>query len=137
LSIDRESWNLRSQTEETVVAAVLIVEDNVIMREILVARFRAGGQFDSVIEAATGAEALIAAAQQQLTAVVLDLSLPDARGTSLIPTLRVHSPRARIVVFSADVAGRIEAERSGADGFVLKGADLTELDRMLTEGSDW
>jgi two-component system response regulator EvgA len=116
------------------VAAVLIVEDHALMRDLLVAHFRAGGRFDSVIEAATGAEALIAVAQQELAAVVLDLSLPDARGSSLIPALRAGNPRVRIVVFSADPLGRIEAERSGADGFVAKGADLAELDRILDPG---
>jgi DNA-binding NarL/FixJ family response regulator len=88
-----------------------------------------------VIEAATGAEALVAADQHQLAAVVLDLSLPDARGSTLIPALRQNSPRARIVVFSADLLGRIEAEESGADGFVMKGADLAELDRILEPAS--
>jgi DNA-binding NarL/FixJ family response regulator len=112
-------------------AVVLVVEDNDLMREVLVEHLRLGSRFDSVIEAATGAEALIAAAQHQLAGVVLDLSLPDVRGSSLIPALRQNSPQARIVVFSADPLGRFEAEQSGADGFVVKGADLAELDRIL------
>jgi CheY-like chemotaxis protein len=112
-------------------AVVLVVEDNELMRSVVVEHLRVGGRFDSVIEAATGAEALIAAAQHRLAGVVLDLSLPDVRGSSLIPALRQNSPRARIVVFSADPLGKAEAERSGADGFVIKGADLAELDRIL------
>jgi CheY-like chemotaxis protein len=116
-------------------AVALVIEDNELMRSVVVAHLRAGGRFDSVIEAATGAEALIAAAQHQLAAVVLDLSLPDARGSTLIPALRLNSPRVRIVVFSADLLGRAEAERYGADGFVVKGAELAELDRILIPDS--
>ena len=121
--------------EEAMMPAMLIVEDHRLMREMLGEYLRAHGRFDLVIEAATGAEALIAAAQHQLAAVVLDLCLPDARGSSLIPALRASSPRARIIVFSADLNGRIEAELSGADGFVAKGADLAELDRILAPGN--
>jgi DNA-binding NarL/FixJ family response regulator len=112
-------------------AVVLVVEDNVLMRSILVEHFHTGGRFGSVIEAGTGAEALIASAQHQLAGVVLDLSLPDGRGSSLIPALRQHNPQVRIVVFSADPLGSVEAQRFGADGFVIKGADLAELDRLL------
>jgi DNA-binding NarL/FixJ family response regulator len=126
---------LRVLTEEAAVTAVLVVEDNRLMREILGDYLRADGRFDLVIEAATGAEALITAAQHQLAAVVLDLSLPDSRGSSLIPALRASNPSARIIVFSGDLDGRIEAESSGADGFVAKGADLAELDRILAPGS--
>ncbi|MDT4995931.1 MAG: hypothetical protein QOH97_5823 [Actinoplanes sp.] len=114
---------------------VLVVEDNDLMRQVLVSHLRAGGRFDSVIEAATGAEALVAAAQHHFAAVVMDLSLPDVRGSSLIVALRASSPRARIVVFSAELHGRIEADRYGADGFVAKGAELAELDHILDPDS--
>jgi CheY-like chemotaxis protein len=126
---------LRVLAEEAVVTAMLVVEDDRLMREILGEYLRADGRFDIVLEAATGAEALIAAAQHQLAAVVLDLCLPDSRGSSLIPALRASNPSARIIVFSGDLDGRIEAESSGADGFVAKGADLAELDRILAPGS--
>jgi hypothetical protein len=45
----------------------------------------------------------------------------------------------RIIVFSADPLGGIEAERFGADGFVVRGADRAELDLILvpTEIAGW
>ncbi|MDQ2749988.1 MAG: response regulator [Actinomycetota bacterium] len=111
------------------VTSLLIVEDNELLRKTVAAHLRDGGRFDSVIEAGTGAEALSAAAEREFVAVVLDLSLPDVRGSSIISALRAHSPAAHIVVFSADINGGAEAARFGADGFVLKGVDLAELDR--------
>jgi hypothetical protein len=40
-----------------------------------------------------------------------------------------------MVVFSAALHGRIEADRYGGDGFVAKGAELAELDHILDPDS--
>ncbi len=61
--------------------------------------------------------------------VLLDLGLPDGRGTSLVPALREQAPAPAIVAFTVfgDETSVVEAIAAGVDGYVLKTASTEVL----------
>ncbi len=54
--------------------------------------------------------------------LLLDLGLPDGRGTQLIPQVRTQAPRAQVVAFTVfdDESNVLEAIEAGVDGYALK-----------------
>lgn len=107
---------------------VAIVEDQAAVRDTLVACLRG---VDG-IEVAWAANSL-ADTRARLTApadvVLLDLGLPDGRGTALVPLLRQCVPPPAIVAFTVfgDEASVVEAIAAGVDGYVLKTASAEVL----------
>ena len=86
---------------------------------------RAGYEVET---AATAAEALAAAAMRPPQAVILDLLLPDGRGTDVCRELRGWSD-VPILVLSAvgDEQEKIAALDAGADDYVTKPFSVDEL----------
>lgn len=103
--------------------SLLLVEDNpgdvVLVHEAL----RECGTPTQVDHAATLAAALARTEASRPDAVLLDLNLPDSRGVETVISLRRHAPRIPIVVFTgtADEAVGLEAVRSGAQDYLVKG----------------
>lgn len=81
-----------------------------------------------VVTAATGAQALHAAAADKPDLVVLDLGLPDIDGTEVIRRLRAWTP-VPIVILSGrlDSRNKIDALDAGADDYVTKPFSVEEL----------
>ncbi len=107
-------------------AAVLVVEDDVAMRRVLVTALRTSAY--TVIEAGTGREAAAQAAGRNPDVILLDLGLPDADGVDLTRKLRTLT-RAPIIVISA--RGRehdkVAALDAGADDYLTKPFGTVEL----------
>ena len=78
--------------------------------------------------AATGSEALAAAAKHPPDLVILDLGLPDLDGVEVIEGLRGWT-QAPIIVLSgrADSTDKVEALDAGADDYVTKPFGMEEL----------
>lgn len=64
-----------------------------------------------------------ALSQEDFDLVFLDIHLPDGLGYDLIPTIRGHQPRARVIAISAVDAERGRAVAQGADLFLPKPFD--------------
>jgi len=66
--------------------------------------------------------------------VFLDVHLPDGCGIDLLPLVRATSPRAQVVVMSAD-ASEEELARARADGalFVEKPFDVAAVVRLVAQ----
>ena len=105
---------------------VLVVDDEPQILRALQTNLRGAGY--EVTTAATGEEALAAAAIRPPEAVILDLVLPDARGTEVCRELRRWST-APIVVLSAvgDEHEKVAALDAGADDYVTKPFGVDEL----------
>ncbi|HRG15206.1 MAG TPA: response regulator transcription factor [Pseudomonadota bacterium] len=69
--------------------------------------------------------------------VLLDLGLPDGRGTCLIAPLRARMPQVRIVAFTVfdDEVNVIEAIEAGVDGYALKAGSAEDLIDALDSAS--
>jgi two-component system, OmpR family, KDP operon response regulator KdpE len=107
-------------------ARILVVDDEPQILRALQLKLRGAGY--AVDTAATAADALAAAAARPPDAVILDLLLPDGRGTEVARELRGWSS-APILVLSAvgDEEEKVAALDAGADDYVTKPFSVEEL----------
>jgi two-component system KDP operon response regulator KdpE len=108
------------------VSRVLVVDDEPQIRRALAINLHARGY--QVDLAATGEEALQAAAEQPPDVVVLDLGLPGVSGLEVIEGLRGWT-RIPIIVLSVREreADKVAALDAGADDYVTKPFGINEL----------
>jgi two-component system response regulator AtoC len=115
---------------------VLIIDDDRSIRELLTMHLEERGM--SVLSASTAADGESLARGHRLSAVVLDVRLPDRSGLELIELLRgvTDAPVLMITAFH-DMATTIIAMKSGAFDYIQKPIDIeafdTALDRALEE----
>ena len=109
--------------------SVLIVDDHPVVRDGLAsvlgaqAEMRVGGSVGS-------AEAMLEAlAAGGVDVVLLDLALPGMSGMEALARVSRAFPTLPVIVFSAhdDEDAMVEAVRSGARGYVVKGAPAAEI----------
>jgi signal transduction histidine kinase/CheY-like chemotaxis protein len=114
---------------------VLIVEDDPVQREAV--RSLLGSHEVETVTAATAAECLTLLKDQTFDCMVLDLSLPDASGYSLLETLSKESAYSfpPVIVYTArDLSGEEEQRlRRYSKSIIIKGAKSPE--RLLDEVS--
>ena len=72
--------------------AILVVDDNDMLRKLLVVELSAGGRF-RVDSAATGAEGIEKAIASGCSVIVLDMMLPDTDGLSFIEKIKIARPK--------------------------------------------
>jgi two-component system KDP operon response regulator KdpE len=108
------------------VSRVLVVDDEPQIRRALAINLRARGYLVDL--AATGEEALKAAASQPPDVVILDLGLPGLGGLQVIQGLRGWT-RVPILVLSVRdrEADKVAALDAGADDYVTKPFGINEL----------
>src|SRR6187551_2675458 len=87
-------------TEPPQMPSVLVVDDESMIRRVAQLSLVSAGY--TVAEAANAAAAIeaVRVATAPFDVVVLDLTLPDADGTAIIPMIRQHVPRVRILLVS-------------------------------------
>jgi len=107
-------------------AKILIVEDEVSIRRLLVRTLERAGY--AVVEAGDARAALAARAIDKPDLVLLDLGLPDRDGLELLPIL-VKPPGPAVIVLTAREATdeKVIALDLGADDYVTKPFDTDEL----------
>ncbi|GAA0471540.1 response regulator transcription factor [Streptomyces sp. NPDC046215] len=108
---------------------VLLVDDHPLFRDGLAAAIDLDPGFTVVARAATGEEALAAAADSTPDLVVMDLGLPGLSGIETTRQLRERHPDVRVLVMtmSEDDDNLLAAVRAGARGYLLKGAVREEI----------
>ncbi len=114
---------------------VLVVEDDPVQREA-VARLLGSGDVETVT-ASTAAECLVLLEQQTFDCMVLDLSLPDASGYSLLETLSQEGAYSfpPVIVYTGRELSPVDEEklRKYSRSIIIKGAKSPE--RLLDEVS--
>ncbi len=108
---------------------ILVADDHPMLREGLVAVLDTQQDFEVVGEAADGSEVVRLAERLNPDVILLDLEMPGVDGVAALEKLRSAGSEARTIVFTAyDTNERIlGALRSGARGYLLKGASRTEI----------
>lgn len=110
-------------------STILVVEDEVTLRETLVYNLNKEGY--TVLQAATGLEALAAAQEQTPDLVILDLMLPELDGLSVCRSLRREATTADSAILMLTARGgeldKIVGLESGADDYLTKPFSLGEL----------
>ena len=105
---------------------ILVVDDERAIRRFLRASLSTHGH--TVLEAATGEEALAVAAEQRPDIIFLDLGLPDMDGIQVTQRLREWSQTPVIILSVRDQEkDKIEALDAGADDYLTKPFGMGEL----------
>jgi two-component system KDP operon response regulator KdpE len=108
------------------VERILVVDDEPQIQRFLRPALNAAGY--EVVAAATGAEALKAAATAAPDVVILDLGLPDMDGKEVIARLRAWSDVPIVILSARDrEAEKIAALDLGADDYIEKPFGIGEL----------
>ncbi len=113
---------------------VLLAEDHKIVRQGTRLYLESMG-VEIVGEATNGGEAVTLAGAHQPDVVIMDIHLPELKGIEATRRIRHDYPAIRILVLTAyDEPAYVHALLdAGADGFILKTAELSELYQALQE----
>jgi DNA-binding NtrC family response regulator len=111
------------------VAHILVVEDEANLRLL----YRNELEFEGydVSDVGTGADALKILEYEKIDAVVLDLRLPDVYGLQLMEEMLSQQRKVPIIINTAYDQFRSDFQSWGAEAFVVKSADLSELKNTL------
>ncbi|MGO0793217.1 response regulator [Herbaspirillum seropedicae] len=105
---------------------ILLVEDDAMIGEEVRCALKDNGYAADWVRA--GDAALLALAQQQYDALLLDLGLPGADGLAVLRQLRAHSLLPVLVITARDgIQDRIGGLDAGADDYLLKPFAIGEL----------
>ena len=108
---------------------ILVVDDESVVREGVVAILKLQKDIDVVGEAINGAIAIQLAKKTMPDVILLDLVMPIQDGLTTIPLLKEVSPDTRILVLTsfAESDRVYQALKSGALGYLLKDATRIQL----------
>jgi len=101
---------------------LVLIEDQAMIRQLLVMACKQALPEVETFTAANGAEGVELCRREQPALVLLDLVLPDCEGMDLVPALREAAPGTKILVLSSrtDEFTLHRVQRSGVNGFVDK-----------------
>ena len=98
--------------------SVLVVDDEPIIRRIAHLALTGAGYVVSEAGDAAAAAAAVRSSAAPFDLVLLDLTLPDGDGATVIPAIRRHAPGTRVLVVSG--LGEMNPAEVGADAFLAK-----------------
>ena len=116
---------------------LLIVDDDPFMRELLADHLSSQGYEIAAVE--TGAQAREEIEKQSFHLALLDLSLPDVDGMSLVDLLSESSPETVVILMTGypSLGTAIEGLRRGAQDYLVKPIKMPEvlaaIDRAKTQ----
>ena len=112
---------------------VLIADDHAGFRAGLGALLATERGLEVVGEARDGAEAVAQTMRLQPDVVLMDLGMPEVDGVTATRRILETSPHVAVLVLTmaADDDAVFDALRAGARGYLLKGADRSELVRAI------
>jgi DNA-binding NarL/FixJ family response regulator len=114
--------------------SVLVVDDHPVFREGFAALLANIDEVEVVGTASSGAEALSAVAALRPRVVVMDVQMPGMDGIEATRRLAVDHADVGVVVLtmSEEDSTIFDAVRAGARGYLLKGAEPSEVVRAIT-----
>lgn len=106
-----------------------IAEDHALIREGLKSLLAHVPDLEIVADTGDGAKVEQLLAQTQADLLLLDLDLPGCHGIALTARIKQQYPNIKILILtgSTDHASVIQAFTAGADGYLLKHEDSSEL----------
>jgi DNA-binding NarL/FixJ family response regulator len=112
---------------------VLIADDHAVYREGLRAVLGPEPDMEVVGEAATGKEVLERATELRPDVILMDIQMPNVNGIEATRRILEANPDVGVVVLTMfeDDDSVFSAMRAGARGYVLKGADPSEILKVL------
>ena len=122
--------NLNVTTGNEAGRSLLIVEDNDRFAETLVSEFRDRGY---AVQRASDLSSIAAIKNFDIQYALVDLRLGADSGLDAIQAILGRSPKAKIVVLTGygSIATAVKATKLGAVGYLMKPADIDEVERAL------
>lgn len=113
---------------------VLVVDDTDHVRAMLVDMLELDG-FEVVGQASSGQEAIDMAADKDPHVIVMDYKMPEMDGLSAARTIKTNAPNLPIIIYTAYLDEKLEAEAkaAGVSMTVGKVEGLNQLERHITE----
>ena len=105
---------------------VLVVDDSHTYRKQLCSWLEME-DLEVVGEATNGWEAIELNEQLAPDVVLMDQNMPSMSGIDAARRIKARNPDTRIIFIAAEAAWREEAYRAGADGYFVKGDEMSEL----------
>lgn len=113
--------------------SVIIGDDHQVVRAGLKQILSSQNDLHVVAECRTGADVIAALRSGTCNVLLLDLSLPDMSGLDVLKYVRSHHEGIGVLVLSGypEKQFGLNVLRAGANGFISKGVDETELLRAV------
>ncbi|HEY7191770.1 MAG TPA: sigma-54 dependent transcriptional regulator [Vicinamibacterales bacterium] len=113
---------------------ILVVEDDLDLRQTIVASLEANGF--AAAQASDAADAIAQLRSSAYDGIVVDLRLPDADGTTVLDEALDRYPQIRAVVMTGfgGIAEAVTAVKRGGVDFLIKPFQLSQLARVLQAG---
>jgi DNA-binding NarL/FixJ family response regulator len=115
---------------------IAVVDDHTLFRKGLISLINVFPNFDVILEASNGKDFIQRLNPEQLPEIVLmDISMPEMDGYATCEWLKSHYPSIKVLALSTMDAETaiIKMIRSGAKGYIVKDADLSELKLAFSE----
>jgi DNA-binding NarL/FixJ family response regulator len=112
---------------------VLLADDHALVRAGIHALVGGMPNVTEVLEAADGAQALVAVAEHQPDIVLMDIAMPGMDGLEATSRIVKQSPATRVIILSVHRSEELvrSAFQVGASGYLLKAAAVSELQDAL------
>jgi DNA-binding NarL/FixJ family response regulator len=112
---------------------VLIADDHTLFREGLVALLDSVPEIDVIATVEDGRQAIESAAKLQPDVILMDLQMPQVNGIEATRQIIQISPHIGVIVVTMfeDDDSVFAAMRAGARGYILKGADQSDMIRAI------
>lgn len=117
----KEAMEANDPDQSSVVARVVVIEDDVRLRDYAIQALAPASDI-AVVGQADCLAAGLPLVDLLPDLLLLDLGLPDGSGLRVIEAVRARVPHCRILVFTVfeDRASVLNTLRAGADGYILK-----------------
>lgn len=113
--------------------SVLIADDHIFFRDGLRTLLTSAPDTEMAGEAANGEEAIALAAKLQPDVILMDIKMPGVSGIEATRQIHLTSPHIGILIVSMfeDDGSVFAAMQAGARGYLIKGADHSEMLRAI------
>ena len=121
---------------EELKAKVLLVDDETDFLSALAERLKARGL--KVSTATSGEDAVTNADKEGFDLIVLDMAMPGIDGLETLKRIKAKQPDAEIIMLTGQgsIKTSIEAMKLGAEDFLQKPVNITELMDKISEAKD-
>jgi DNA-binding NarL/FixJ family response regulator len=112
---------------------VVVVDDHPMVLRGTCEMIEEAGDFEVVARGKDGDEALALVREHRPDVLLVDIHMPKRDGVGVVKELRAGGPKLGIVMLTSadDEATILRALQAGADGYLLKTADESEIHRAL------
>lgn len=120
------------------VTKIMIVDDHPLFRKGLAQLLNEQDDFEVILEASDGNEALALLAQHEPDLIILDLNMRGRDGLSTLQLIRENDVTSRILMLTVSDAQNdlLACLRAGADGYLLKDLEPAELLNQIRQSAN-